>query len=82
MLPESVPPPQLLRSGPAPLAPQIFNLDTKAKLKSVQFAENVVFWKWITGTKLGLVTATAVYHWAMEVGAAAAAGAAMRNSAP
>lgn len=36
----------------------------------MQFAESVVFWKWITGTKLGLVTAAAVYHWDMEVGAA------------
>jgi clathrin heavy chain len=47
---------------------QIFNLETKAKLKSVQFAQAVVFWKWISATKLGLVTATAVYHWDMEVG--------------
>ncbi len=46
---------------------QIFNLDAKAKLKSVQFPEQVVFWKWITGTKLGLVTGTALYHWDMEV---------------
>lgn len=46
---------------------QIFNLDAKAKLKSVQFAEQVVFWKWITSTKLGLVTGTAVYHWDMNV---------------
>ncbi len=45
---------------------QIFNLDAKAKLKSVQFPEQVVFWKWITGTKLGLVTGTALYHWDME----------------
>ena len=48
---------------------QIFNLETKAKLKSVQFAQAVVFWKWISATKLGLVTATAVFHWDMEVGA-------------
>ena len=46
---------------------QIFNLDAKAKLMSVQFPEQVVFWKWITGTKLGLVTGTAVYHWDMNV---------------
>ena len=46
---------------------QIFNLDAKAKLKSVQFPDQVVFWKWITGTKLGLVTGTALYHWDMEV---------------
>lgn len=46
---------------------QIFNLDAKAKLKSVQFPEQIVFWKWITDTKLGLVTVTAVYHWSMNV---------------
>lgn len=50
---------------------QIFNLETKAKLKSVQFAQAVVFWKWVSPTKLGLVTATAVYHWALEVRAGA-----------
>lgn len=46
---------------------QIFNLEAKAKLKSVQFGQQVVFWKWISATKLGLVTATAVYHWDMQV---------------
>ncbi|PRW61204.1 clathrin heavy chain [Chlorella sorokiniana] len=45
---------------------QIFNLEAKAKLKSVQFGQQVVFWKWISATKLGLVTATAVYHWDMQ----------------
>lgn len=50
------------------LAPaQIFNLEAKAKLKSVQFGQQVVFWKWISATKLGLVTATSVYHWDMQV---------------
>ena len=46
---------------------QIFNLETKSKLKSVQFAQPVVFWKWISANKLGLVTATAVFHWDIEV---------------
>lgn len=46
---------------------QIFNLATKAKLKSVQFPQAVVFWKWISASKLGLVTATSVYHWDVEV---------------
>ena len=50
---------------------QIFNLDTKSKLKSVQFPHQVVFWKWISGAKLGLVTATGVYHWDMQVGVGA-----------
>ena len=46
---------------------QIFNLDAKQKIKSVQFPEQVVFWKWITGSTLGLITSTAVYHWDMNV---------------
>jgi hypothetical protein len=46
---------------------QIFNLEMKAKMKAHQMPEQVVFWKWITSSKLGLVTATAVYHWDMEV---------------
>ncbi|KAJ9157568.1 Clathrin heavy chain [Pleurostoma richardsiae] len=42
---------------------QIFDLDAKAKLKSITLNEDVVFWKWISETSLGLVTETAVYHW-------------------
>ena len=46
---------------------QIFNLEMKSKMKSFQIAQPVVFWKWITPSKLGLVTATTVYHWDMNV---------------
>lgn len=46
---------------------QIFNLELKSKMKSFQITQPVVFWKWITPTKLGLVTATSVYHWDMNV---------------
>ena len=46
---------------------QIFNLEMKSKMKSHQMPESVVFWKWITPSKLGLVTGTAVYHWDMNV---------------
>jgi clathrin heavy chain len=46
---------------------QIFNLEAKQKLKSVLIPEQVVFWKWISDTKLGLVTGSAVYHWDMNV---------------
>lgn len=46
---------------------QIFNLEAKQKLKSVLVPEQVVFWKWISDTKLGLVTGTAVFHWDMNV---------------
>lgn len=42
---------------------QVFDLGAKAKLKSAVMNEDVVFWKWISDTTLGLVTDTAVYHW-------------------
>lgn len=45
---------------------QIFNIDAKTKIKSFQMPEQVLFWKWVTPTLIGLVTATAVYHWSME----------------
>jgi hypothetical protein len=52
---------------------QVFNLDTKTKLKAHQMPEPVEFWKWISATQLGLVTATSVYHWDIEVRCTAAA---------
>ena len=45
---------------------QVFNLDTKAKMGSHQMPEQVVFWKWISPTKIGIVSATAVYHWNVD----------------
>ena len=45
---------------------QIFNMELKSKMKSVQMTESVVFWKWVNESTLGLVTATAVYHWSMD----------------
>jgi clathrin heavy chain len=52
-----------LRSG---TTLQIFNLDTKSKLKSHAMPESLVFWKWTSPVNLALVTATSVYHWALE----------------
>ncbi|KAM7270794.1 hypothetical protein ACFE04_030008 [Oxalis oulophora] len=45
---------------------QIFNIELKAKMKSHQMPEQVVFWKWISVKMLGLVTQTSVYHWSIE----------------
>ena len=45
---------------------QIFNMELKSKMKSVQMQEQVVYWTWINESTLGLVTATAVFHWTME----------------
>ena len=42
---------------------QIFNIELKQKVKSHTMHEDVVFWKWISPTTLGIVTNTAVYHW-------------------
>lgn len=42
---------------------QIFDLGNKSKLKSTTMNEDVVFWKFINESTLGLVTDTSVYHW-------------------
>ena len=42
---------------------QIFDLETKTKLKSCTMSEDVVFWKWISVDTLALVTDQAIYHW-------------------
>jgi clathrin heavy chain len=49
--------------GVAGDALQVFNLDTKTKLKAHQMPESVEFWKWTSATQLGLVTSSSVYHW-------------------
>ncbi len=45
---------------------QVFNIETKQKVKSHVNNEDVVFWKWISDTTLGLVTETAVFHWTVS----------------
>lgn len=45
---------------------QIFNLEMKSKMKSVQMPEPVVYWKWVSANTVALVTGTAVFHWSME----------------
>lgn len=46
---------------------QVFDLDSKTKLKAYAMSDQVVYWRWISSDKLGLVTTTAVYHWSLEV---------------
>ena len=41
----------------------MFNIELKQKVKSHVMHEDVIFWKWMSTTTLGLVTETAVYHW-------------------
>ena len=62
--------------GVAGDALQVFNLDTKQKLKAHQMPEGVEFWKWTSPTQLGLVTGSSVYHWDITVRTAARRGAA------
>ena len=45
---------------------QVFNLDTKAKLKSHMSPQDVIYWRWISATVLGVVTTSSVYHWSIE----------------
>ena len=42
---------------------QIFDLQAKQKLKSAVMSEDVLYWKWFSETKLGMVTDTSVWHW-------------------
>ncbi|KAI6122688.1 hypothetical protein EDD16DRAFT_1570643 [Pisolithus croceorrhizus] len=44
---------------------QVFNIETKQKVKSHINNEDVVFWKWLSESTLGLVTDTSVYHWSI-----------------
>ena len=46
---------------------QIFNIELKTKMKSHVMPEQVVFWKWISPSLIGIVTNSAVYHWGIEV---------------
>jgi len=41
---------------------QVYNLDTKAKLKHTEVNEQVRFWRWIGEDTLGIVGKSNVYH--------------------
>jgi len=41
---------------------QVFNLETKAKVKQFDVNEQVRYWRWISESKLGIVGKTSVYH--------------------
>lgn len=41
-------------------------METKQKIKSHVNVEDIVFWKWINDSTLGMVTETAVYHWTIS----------------
>ena len=45
---------------------QVFNIDTKQKVKSHMMNEDVIFWRWISDSAVGLVTDTSVFHWSIN----------------
>jgi clathrin heavy chain len=45
---------------------QLFSLETKSKLKSYVMPQDVIYWRWVSPTTLGVVTDSAVFHWSME----------------
>lgn len=44
---------------------QVFNIQTKTKVKSHIMNEDVIFWKWVSDSIIGLVTESSVYHWSI-----------------
>lgn len=42
---------------------QVFDLAQKVKIQSATMNEDVVYWKWISTTTLGMVTDSSVFHW-------------------
>ena len=45
---------------------QVFNIETKQKVKSHVNNDDVVFWKWVSETTIGMVTETSVFHWTIN----------------
>jgi clathrin heavy chain len=46
---------------------QVFNLETKQKLKAYLNPTKVQFWAWLDDKTIGIVTENAVFHWHLEV---------------
>ena len=45
---------------------QVFNLASKTKIKSHTSPQDVIFWRWVSPTTLGMVTSSSVYHWSID----------------
>uniref|UniRef100_A0A1I8AX39 Clathrin heavy chain n=1 Tax=Steinernema glaseri TaxID=37863 RepID=A0A1I8AX39_9BILA len=45
---------------------QIFDLESKQKLKSHNSTEDIGFWKWMNNKLIGMSTDSGVYHWSLE----------------
>ena len=42
---------------------QVFKIDTKERVATHVMSEEIVFWRWLDGSTIAIVTPTAVYHW-------------------
>src|SRR5262245_34671358 len=45
---------------------QIYDVDTKQKMKAHSDDKRVEFWKWVSDTTIGIVTDTSVFHWSIS----------------
>jgi clathrin heavy chain len=46
---------------------QVFNLDTKQKVRAYVNPVKIQFWSWISDETIALVTESAVFHWEINV---------------
>lgn len=42
---------------------QVVNLGTRQRLKNAQIDDDVVYWRWISKSQIGIITERAIYHW-------------------
>jgi clathrin heavy chain len=45
---------------------QVFNIETKQKVKSHVNNEDITFWKWVSDSVIGMVTEASVFHWSIS----------------
>lgn len=45
---------------------QVFDIDTKSKIASVQIGFEIIFWNWISDKTLLLVSESGIYQWEYE----------------
>ncbi|CAM9577248.1 unnamed protein product [Chrysoparadoxa australica] len=45
---------------------QIFNLETKQRVKNHAITDQVVFWRWISPLTIALVTTAHIFHWQID----------------
>lgn len=50
---------------------QVFDVAASNRLKATLFNEDISFWNWLDSRTIGIITATAVYHWSLDTDASA-----------